>query len=113
MTTRPAAYALFAGDHASVDGVETVTFTPVTGAAVTTVKAKRLGPEKSTIPVANQFGHQPAQMQWRLWDETLGGNEPHSECKITDEDGEIYTILQASKQLFGTQWDCNCIRQIS
>jgi hypothetical protein len=113
MATRSELYDLYANDWQALDKVETVTFTTVQGEEVATAKAKRLGPDKPARSASGQFGHQPAMVRWRLFDNTLDGHEPHQRCTITDEDGVVFTIETAGRGYYDTQWDCSCVRQVS
>lgn len=112
MTTQDAAYALYADDYQHVDGIEDVTYTPKnpSGAAVSSVKAKRGDLNRKEISLGGNVGIEPTDIVFTLYDTTLSSNEPKGGDQITDADAVAFTIRSATKQLFGTKWRCVCYR---
>jgi len=103
------------GDHAFIDGVETVTFTPIDGgAAVATAKALRDELSFREVLVGAPLGIEPKDIVFVLWDSTLSSNEPDGGCTITDGASVVYTIISARRWgPANTQWRCICRKQVS
>jgi len=109
MTSRSAAYTLYSGSHAFVDGVETVTYTPAnpTGAAVADVKALRGDLQQQPL-TGNVVQFEPAAVEFVLWDATLAGSTPAGGDLITDESNSRFRVTSVVRQMWDTQWKCIC-----
>lgn len=108
MVTRAQANAYYDGDHAYIDGVETVAYLAPddAGTTVATVKAKRRELTKQEISFAANAGLPVDTIAFTLWDSTLGGNSPERRGLITDAAGDKWSIASVTLQRFGTQWVC-------
>lgn len=109
--------SLYDGNWAFVTDIETVTFTPrnadgTGGTAVTTAKGKRTEFTEAQV-TGGEFGAEPNDIGWTLWDSTLGGNTPKNGDWITDSNGDTFIIKSMSQQVFRTEWFCVCRQKVS
>ncbi len=113
MTSRSAAYSLYSGSYAFVDGVEDVTFTPAGSGStpVTAVKALR-GNWRREAATGVVVKFEPETLEFVLWDATLAGAAPAGGDLITDGGGNRFRVVSAQRQMWDTQWRCLCQAEV-
>ena len=106
------------GDHAYIPFVETVTFEArnaegeskavvegISTFKVATAKGKRLGFQDAQREFGTAIVLTSRDVTWRLWNTTLGGNEPTPGDTITSGT-DVYKILDATEERQGSRWLC-------
>lgn len=105
----------YAGEHAYIDGVETVTFTPQNpaGTPVTTVKALRSELTRRQIAMLGAVGLEPGDTSFVLWNATIGENVPKNGDKVTDSSLDEWYLTSVSKRSDGVQWICTARKKVA
>jgi hypothetical protein len=100
-----------AGDWEFIDGVEEITFTPVSGSVVNGVKALQRQWSRSASQVFGNLMLQPDTTVWHLW---LNGQTftPRDRDTITEAGGTVWIIGQAVYWKQTSRWMCLAIKQI-
>jgi hypothetical protein len=81
----------YADDYAHVDGVDTATYTPLSGSAVTTVKVRRAQLSFTDLQ-SGVLALDPGDVPWIVWLGTLGAAVLQTEATLT-VNSVVYTII--------------------
>ncbi|MDO8631710.1 MAG: hypothetical protein Q7R41_14580 [Phycisphaerales bacterium] len=103
------------GEHAHIDGVETMTFTPDGGSAVTTAKGHYSEKTLAEISIAGALGIEATTAVVVLWHSTLGGSTPRSPDTITDSASVVWVVRAVTTDRFGStsiKHRCVCSKQV-
>ena len=98
----------YSGDHAFVDGIETITLTPQNPAAtaVTGVKARRSSKTKAAISPGVSFSSEPVSETWFIWSGPLSSTVPKPGDKLTDVNTVVWIIQTVQTRDDGAQYSC-------
>lgn len=106
-----------AGDYLLIDGLQTVTISPRTGADIEDVKAHQ--PESTNTLGSNPSGGLEPEAEtttFIVWSATLDGNSLYAGYKLTQADSTVWVIGSVSEKRHGTvsiNWSCVCRKEVS
>jgi hypothetical protein len=103
-----------ASDYELMDGVETITFTPRGGSAVTGVSALREPITRQTDIMQASIGHEQRGTIWNLWPASAVGMasaDVKPGATITEAGGTAWRVVSASKETLSTRWRCICVEE--
>ena len=113
-------YDLIADDYSIFDGRETVTFTTAAGVSDTSVTAIRTmanlraaagGVGSAGVAFSEEFGVDGNAAVFVLYSETMtAGLVPSGGDKITDADGDVWTVGVATPLGTKARWKCVCTK---
>jgi hypothetical protein len=96
------------GDHAYIEGIESVTFTPQNPAATAITSVKALLDLRGGDPLVNAtLGFDPSDSTWHLWDSALGSTVPKNGDLITQASGTVWTITAVGESLMAGRYICS------
>jgi len=103
----------YSGDHAFIDGVETVTHTPIaTGTGDSSVEALRGTVDQLPPTFSDSLAVMPDDVVFILWNVTLTATRVENKDQIKDSDNVVYQVRLARESSDGSQWVCVCRKQV-
>lgn len=100
-----------ASDYLIIDGVETVTYTPRGGAAITTAKGLRRPVRRGPVNTGGSYpGDEVRSAVWHVWVSTLTAGVV---CKpgdtILDTRGATWIVKSVGEETLLTRWRLECV----
>lgn len=111
------------GDHAYIDGVETVTFSAANPgeAPISDVKGLQRQLSRSDIAAGAAIGIEPNDTVWHVWEDrgdeddltTALGRKPRNGDSLTTSDGATWRILDGTYSSLTMRWRFVCREEVS
>lgn len=99
----------YSGDHAFIDGVETLTHTPKnTGIGDSSVEGIRGTVNQLAPTFSDSLALSPDDVVFVIWNSTLTTKRVENQDIFTDGNSNVYQVRSAQENEDGEQWVCIC-----